>query len=140
MKIEKISDIGKIFDCIPFEQDIRNKGRDKTKISNTILFIKSQLNNPYFGFWIAYNENGGVIGYTIALATKLPGFDRLILLRMYAKNKEIRKELEKVLIEFADSFKIKMACITVPDSRYSKILQRHSDWKEVSINLERKVK
>jgi len=75
MRIERITDIDEVIKCIPFEQEIRNKGRDNTRISKMLLFVRDQLANPLFGFWIAYDNQDEVIGYSIAVLSLIPSME-----------------------------------------------------------------
>ena len=94
MRIERITEIAPVLECIPFEQEIRNKGRDKTRISKMILFVKDLLPSPMFGYWIAYDEDK-IVGYTIAMISLIPGMERLFLYRMYAKSKDLQKQFSE---------------------------------------------
>lgn len=138
MRIERITEIEPVLECIPFEQEIRNKGRDKTRISKMILFVKDLLPSPLFGYWIAYDE-GRVVGYTIAMISLIPSMERLVLYRMYAKTKELQKEFSDILTKWSKEYKIKIACMTAENDSMAKAIQRIDGWKKVSINLERRI-
>ena len=138
MRIERITEIAPILECIPFEQEIRNKGRDHTRISKMILFVKDLLPSPMFGFWIAYDEDR-VIGYMIAMISLIPSMERLILWRMWAKEKEVRKQFEDILRTWAKEYKIKTASMVAYGDSMAKGLERLYGWKQVSINLERRI-
>jgi hypothetical protein len=138
MIIERITEISDVLECIPFEQEIRNKGRDTTRISKMILFIKDQLPNPMFGYWIAYNDDK-IVGYTVAMLSLVPSMERLIVLRMYAKERDLQKQFEEILTTWAKEFKIKTASITVVNNSIAKALERIDGWKPMSINLERRI-
>lgn len=136
MRIERIYDMSEILRCLPFEREIRTKGRDTTKESHAMLFIQSQLNNPLFGFWIAYNHKDQIIGYVCAIIGLLPGSERLHLLRIYAKEKELFNKFEEVLIEWAKQYKVKIAQITT--KKYIRAIQRKYKFIPVSVNMERR--
>jgi hypothetical protein len=138
IRIERITDISDVLECIPFEQEIRNKGRDTTRISKMILFIKDQLPNPMFGYWIAYNDDK-IVGYTVAMLSLVPSMERLIVLRMYAKERDLQKQFQEILTTWAKEFKIKTASITVVNDSIAKALERIDGWKPMSINLERRI-
>jgi len=135
MRIERITNIADVLECIPFEQDIRNKGRDETRISKMLLLIKDMLPNPLFGCWIAYDEEG-IVGYTMAVIVIVPSLQRMFIHRVYAKTKEVRDKLEDILTQFAKDYKIKIATITVPSERIARAMERLVGCKQVSINLE----
>ncbi len=138
MKIERVTDISEILKCLPFEREIRNKGRDNTRESHLILFIQSQLENPLFGFWMAYDEKNEIKGYIVTLMGLFPGYERLHILRIYAKEKGLMVEFEKVLKEWVKPYKIKIALMTVTDSRMIKAMKKRYEYKVVSVNMERR--
>jgi len=138
MRIERITQIDPVLECIPFEQEIRNKGRDNTRISKMLLFLKDALFNPLFGFWIAYEEDK-IIGYTIAMLSLIPSMERLILWRIYAKRKDVQKEFRDVLGEWAKDNNVKIAVTTAMTESAAKAYERIDGWNRVSINLERRI-
>ncbi len=138
MKIERVTDISEILKCLPFEREIRKKGRDDTRESHLILFIQSQLINPLFGFWIAYDDEKNIKGYIVTLISLFPGHERLYILRIYSKEKGLMGEFEKVLKEWAKLFKVKIASMTITDSRMIKAMKKRYGYKIVSVNMERR--
>jgi len=138
MRIKRITDINEILKCLPFEREIRKKGRDNSRESDLLLFIESQLDNHAFGFWIAYDDDNEVIGYAVAMLNFVPGVERLHLLRIYAKTKELRQEFEKIGKEWCKPYKIKTMQMTGSNKKNIKAFQRMG-WKVVSVNLERRI-
>ncbi len=138
MRIERTNDIQEIMQCLPFEREIRKKGRDNTRESDMLLFIQSQLNNPMFGFWIGYDEKNVIIGYVVAMISLFPGMERLQLLRIYAKQKDLFNEFEEVLKQWAKQFKVRICQMTVSSVKHVKVYQRKFGYKIVSINMERR--
>ena len=106
MRIERITDLNEILKCVPYEQDIRSKGRDISSISTMLLSISELILNPLFGYWIAY-EGDEIVGYMSAIASRQKNLKRILLLRLYGKSKEIRNAFDKVLEDFGREFKIK---------------------------------
>ncbi len=137
MKIERITDIQEVMKCLPFEREIRNKGRDDQRESKMLLFVQSQLQNPLFGYFMAYDDEGNVKGYVVTIINPIQGMERLHILRIYAKNGLI-KEFETVLKEWVKQFKIKIASMTVTDARMIKAIQKKYGYKVVSVNMERR--
>jgi len=137
MQIRRIDDIQEVMKCLPFEREIRNKGRDDQRESKMLLFVQSQLQNPLFGFFMAYDDKGNVKGYIVTIISLIPGVERLHVLRIYAKN-GLMKEFEKVLEEWVKQFKIKIAVLTLTDTRMIKAMKRHYGYKVVSVNMERR--
>ena len=137
MRIERITDIDEVLKCIPFEQEIRNKGRDNIRISKMLLFVKEQLMNPMFGFWMAYDDDENVAGYAIAIISIVPSMERIHLLRIYAKDKELKKEFERILTDWAKEYKIKIAQMTA--TKHIRAFERRYKWKVVSVNMERRI-
>ncbi len=138
MRIERTTDIQEIMKCLPFEREIRNKGRDDQHEGKMLLFVQSQLGNPAFGFWMVYDADGDMIGYAVAILSFMPGHERLHLLRIYAKQRETMEKIEETLKEWVKPFKIKIAQMTVSDSRQIKAIQRKYGYKVVSVNMERR--
>ena len=136
MRIERIYEISEILKCLPFEREIRKKGRDSSRESDMILFVKSQLENPMFGFWMAYDNNNNIIGYISAMISLMPGMERLHLLRIYAKQKGLFKQFEDILKEWAKQYKIKIAQMTA--KKHIKFFQKKYGYNPVSVNLERR--
>ena len=137
MKIERTIDMEVILKCLPFEREIRNKGRDTTRESKMLMFVQSQLQNPLFGFWVAYNDEEEIVGYTVAMASLVPSMEKLHLMRMYAKTTELKEALLEVLHEWAKALKIKTESITV--RKHIKAFQRRYKFKTVSVNMERRI-
>ena len=63
-----------------------------------------------------------IVGYCIALISLIPGFEGLYIQRMYAQNKEIRREFEKILRAWSKDNKVRKWIITV--SKNIKAFQR----------------
>ena len=136
MRIERITDIEEVMKCIPFEQEIRNKGRDNLRISKMLLFLREQLDNPMIKFLMAYDEDE-IVGYAIAAISLVPSMERLHLMRIYAKRKDVREGFEKILTEWAKEYKVKTAQMTM--HKHIKAIERRYKWKAVSVNMERRI-
>jgi len=137
MRIERINDLAEILKCLPFERQIRVKGRDRMRESDMLLFIRSQLDNPMFGYWMAYNGDNEVIGYTIALLNLLPGIQREFIIRMYAKDAKIRDEFFNILAQWAKANRVKVQHTTV--TKNIKAISRKFKFIPVSVNMERRI-
>lgn len=137
MRIERITDLSEILKCLPFEREIRNKGRDRTRESDMLMFTRSQLQNPLFGFWIAYDDKDDILGYCVALLNLFPGLQREYILRIYSKQKEVTSDLIEILSQWAKEHKVKLAQITV--NKNIKAMQRIFKFKPVSVNMERRI-
>ena len=137
MKIERINDLAEILKCLPFEREIRIKGRDKTRESDMLLFIKSQLDNPLFGVWFSYDEKEDINGYMIGMLSLIPGFHREIILRMYTKDSKIKDEFFNILSQWAKEYKIKIQHTTV--IKNIKAISRKYKFLPVSVNMERRI-
>jgi hypothetical protein len=138
MRIERVTDISEIMKCLPFEREIRNKGRDDQHEGKMLLFVQSQLGNPSFGFFMVYDDENEVIGYSVAMLSFMPGHERLHLLRIYAKQKEAFNMIEETLKDWARPFKIKIAQMIVTGAKQIKAFQRRFGYKVVSVNMERR--
>ena len=137
MRIERTTDMKEILKCVPYEYEISEKGRDRSRIRDRLLYLDSQINNPYLGFWIAYDDNNEVLGYTLASIVLIPGMERLYLLRMYAPTIEAREAFENILKDWAKEHKIKFAQIAV--AKGVKALQRKYGFKPDSVNMIRRI-
>ncbi len=136
IRIERITDMGEVLKCLPFEREIRKKGRDTGRESDLLTFIEGNIGSPLLGFFIVYDDDDNLIGYTVTMLSFVPGYKRLLLLRMYAKTKEVKKLFEDTIIEWMKMNKIKTGQITT--SGHIKALQRWG-WKVVSVNMERRI-
>lgn len=139
MRIERMTDIREILRCLPFEQEIRNKGRDFGRISDLLLFVQSQLESPLFGFWIAYaDDSDDIRGYAVGLINPIPGMQCLHILRIYAKDKDLFNRFYTVGKDWAKQWGVKKMQIAVPE-KHAKAFQRLYGFDLMSINLERKL-
>lgn len=137
LDIVRVVNLVEVMQIIPFERQIRRKGRDRSREADMLLFIKGMLGNPLFGLWMAYNERKEMVGYTIALIAMIPGFERETILRMYAKDEEVRERLLDILFQWAKAFRIKTQAITV--TRNVKAIHRKYKFVPVSVNMERRI-
>ena len=143
MIIQRTRNLSEILRCLPFETEIRKKGRDKTRLQKMLLLIQAQLDNPLFGFWIVYDSedevkpDDSIIGYCVATISLIPGLEALYLQRIYAKTKEARKEIEKTLRIWSKENNIRKCIMTV--SRNIKAIQRKHKFRSISVNMERSI-
>lgn len=122
---------------MPLEQEVREKGREKVKLSKYLELVHANIQNPYFGIWIAYSDENIPMGYMIASAILFPGFERVALLRIYAKEESLREALLEILYAWAKGFRLRKIEITV--YRHAKAIERKYGYKPVSINMERRI-
>ena len=137
MRIERIYDITEIMKCLPMEREIRKKHRDDSRESDTLLFIQTQLQNPFFGFWIAYGDKDEIIGYTCGILSNIVGMERLIVLRLYSKNKEVTNKFLEIGKEWAKQYKVKLMQIVV--KKHAMAFKRIFKFVPVSIVMERRI-
>ena len=137
MEIKRITDMQEVFKCMPFETEIRRKGRDSTRIQKLILFLQSVIESPLLGYWIAYDDNKNIIGYFVAIVSLVPGMEAVNLLRIYAKQKDIKDKLIEIGTEWAKEFGIKKVQMTA--EKHIKAFVRGYKFKVVSVNLERRL-
>ncbi len=139
IKIEKVYDIQEILKCVPIEEEIRKKEGNRYPLKNMLLFIVSQLQNPFFSFWMVYNKEREVIGYMITLMSKVPGMEGIQVIRVWYDHKypKISKKFWKILKTEAKQNNIKKIMISV--ERRMKALQKKWKFKLVSVNMERRI-
>jgi len=138
MRVERITDIQEVLKCLPYESEIRSKGREYLRESVQLEFISSTIDNPMFGYFVAYNDNDEVLGYTFAILNlMIRGHERIILSRMYAKEPEIRDALIEALEEWAESYKIEV--VQLVTNKHIKVFRRKYGFKPVSVVLERRI-
>lgn len=137
MEIRRITDIAEVLRCLPFEREVRKKGRDTSRESQLLLFVQSQLENPYFGFFIAY-EGENIVGYTVAFVSIIKGLgNRIHLSRLYAPKKEVFDALTDTLREWIRPYNVKTAQITA--YKHIKAIQRRYKFTPVSVTMERRI-
>lgn len=137
MRIERVTDLNEILKCVPYEQDIRSKGRDVSSISTMLLSISELISNPLFGYWIAYDDDK-IVGYMSAIASRQKNLKRILLLRMYASSKKIREKFNDTLKEFGREFKIKPGIVRIEMFRHDRAMQRLG-WNKVSTIMEKRI-
>ena len=137
MKIERITSIDQVLACVPFEQEIRNKGRDRNSISTMLLGIREMLPNPLFGFWIAYDKNK-IVGYLNVMASPAKPLKRLIVLRIYAPDKKVQEKFNDIIVEFGKENKIKPGVMVTEVFKHDRALERMG-WKKVSTIMEKRL-
>jgi len=137
MRIERITEIEPILGCMPFEQSIRNKGRDKNSISNMLLAVKENISSPTFGFWIAY-DGKKIIGYLSAVASLVKPLKRLIVWRIYAPKLQVQKEFNNILIQFGREHRIKPGIARVEVFKHDKVFKRKG-WEKISTIMEKRL-
>lgn len=138
MRVERIFDIQEVLKCLPFEREIRNKGREYLRESVQLEFIASTIDNPLFGYFIVYDNNDDVLGYSFAILNMaIKGHERVLLIRMYAKQNEVRELLVQAMTEWAKEFNIKIVQITT--NKNIKVFKRRYGFKVVSVNMEREI-
>ena len=138
MEIRRITDIQEVLRCLPFEREVRKKGRDKSRESQLLLFIQSYIESPYFGFFIAYDEDNEILGYSVAFISIIAGIgNRMHLSRLYAKKKEVFDALTDSMREWIKPYNIKTVQITA--YKHIKAIQRRYKFKPVSVIMERRI-
>lgn len=141
--IRQTRELQEILRCLPFESEIKNKGRDRTRLKDMLTYITSQLENPLFRFWIAYESeekikpDDNILGYCIAIINIIPGMQGQYIYRMYAKEKNLRKEFEKVLKAWAKEYKIKHQIITI--YKNVRAFKRKHGFTPISVNMQRRI-
>jgi len=137
MEVRRITNIAEVLKCLPFEREIRKKGRDNSRESQLLLFVESQLNNPYFAFFIAYDREN-IVGYCVAFVSIIQGIgNRIHISRWYAKEREVFEALERSVREWIRPYNVKIAQITAVN--HIKAIQRRYKFNPVSICLERRI-
>lgn len=139
MEIKRTTDIQEVLKCLPFEREVRNKGRDNTRESKALLFIQSQLYNPLFGVWIAYDDNENVAGYAIAVMNLMPGDETLHVIRIYAKQRDLLDAFWDIARQWAKEFKVKTFSLTAKKGKHVRAFQRRFGFVPVSVNMERRI-
>lgn len=141
--IQQTRELQDVLRCLPFESEVKKKGRDRSKLKNMLAYITSQLANPLFRIWIAYDseENIGpddnILGYCIAFINIMPGMKGIYLYRMYAKDSDIRKEFEKILRAWAKEYKVTKVMMTI--YKNVRAIKRKYGFIPVSVNMERRI-
>jgi len=138
MEIKRITDIPDVLKCLPFEREIRKKGRDNIRESQMLMFIQSYIDSPYFSFLMAYDDNGEIIGYAAAYISIIAGIgNKLHLSRLHAKREDVFEALTDTLRTWAKENKCKTVQITA--TNHIKAIQRKYKFVPVSVTLERRI-
>jgi hypothetical protein len=138
VEIRRITDIAEVMRCLPYEREVRKKHRDNSRESQLLLFVQSQLENPYFGFFIAYNDKNEILGYSVAFVSIIKGLgNRIHLSRLYAKKKDVFDALCNEMREWIRPLNIKTVQITA--TGHIKAFQRRYKFTPVSVAMERRI-
>ncbi len=86
---------------------------------------------------MAYDDNDDVIGYAVGILNLIPGTERIHLLRIYAKKKEVMDGFINVCKELGKQYKIKILSMTAVN--HIKAYQKKYGFKVVSVNMERRI-
>ena len=136
-RIERVNDIQEILKCMPFEREIRKKGRDDQRESSMLLFVQGMIGNPSFGFWIAYDSHDAVLGYCIAALSYIPGKERLIVIRLCSRIHALSEQLQSIMIDWGRKNHLRIAQIIV--TKNIKAMKRLFGVKPVGIVMERRI-
>ena len=143
MIIQQTRELQEILRCLPFESEIRKRGRSRERLKDMLVYITSQLENPLFRFWIAYRSedkikpDDDILGYCIATINLIPGMKGIYIYRIYAKGNGLRKEFEKILKTWAKEYNIKNELITI--YKNVKAFKRKHGFTATSVNMERRI-
>jgi hypothetical protein len=132
--------MNEILQCVPIEEQIRKKERAQIKLRDFLLLLSMNLDNPNFGFWIAYDDNNNVVGYMVLFLVPIPGMKSITIQRIWYKQgeTEIIKEFERIIKKWARDNSINKVNITVTRPRLE-ALKRRWGFKVVSVNMERRI-
>lgn len=138
MEIKRVTDIQEILKCLPFEREIRKKGRDHIRESQMLLFIQNYIDSQFFTFLIAYDDENNILGYAVAYVTIMAGIgNKLHLSRLHAKRKGVFEALTDVLRQWAKEFNCKTVQISA--TKHIKAIQRRYKFIPKYVTLERRI-
>lgn len=139
MEIVRTNDMQEILQCVPIEEQLRKKEKAITKLRDFLLLVSMSLDNPDFGFWIAY-EDKKIVGYLVAFISRIPGMKYLTIQRIWYEqgNKQVMVNFEKILKKWARENEIRKCAITLTRPRI-KALERRWGFKVISVNMERRI-
>lgn len=97
MNIIRATTISEVLECIPIEMEIRKKEDERFPLKDILAFVESQLEQPYFGFYMAYEEEK-IIGFVILVYVPIKGFEQVQIIRIWYDHKypEVMDEFEKI--------------------------------------------
>ena len=145
MEIIRATAIREVLDCIPIEMEIRKKENERMKLKDMLLFVENQLGNPYFGFYIAYEEEG-IVGFMSLFYIPIRGMEQIQVLRIWSHPQhEAMGGFEKIIRQWKKETKAPKVTIEMDARRKNKdnmgrirAMKRKWGFKISSIVLERR--
>jgi hypothetical protein len=138
IEIHRVTSMVEAVKVVPIEVMLKGKGRITTSVKDFLTLVHSVLNNPLFGFWIAYDD-GKVVGYILALISPIRIFDLdyVSVIRIWAGKSEAAHKLDEVLCEWSRENKINR--IRMETKRHLKPINRKYHFTPVSVTIERRI-
>jgi len=147
MRIVRATTINEVLECIPIEIGIRKKETGNFPLKDMLTFVSSQLDKPYFGFYIAYEEEK-IIGFMILFIVPIKGMEQIQIWRIWSDPhyKEVMKEFFNITKQWAKETKIHKLTTnmeTIRNKRNNigriKALKRRWGFHITGIQLERRI-
>ena len=108
MEVKETRNIQDVLECVPFECQIREKGRDRVTVKDMLYFTAQGFaNDPSFRFFIFY-EQGRIVGY-VALRILFDKYERGVHIIRVFKDKnfpEVLVKLEELLTAICTHYKL----------------------------------
>ena len=140
MRVVETRDIADVLQCIPMEIEIRNKGRDKIPIKDTLSLLKQNFeHNPFFHFFLIFpDEDGALLGY---FAINLHPQKELRTIHLYRVwhngSREVADKIRELLVAIAKETKCRR--LTIEAYKNEAALERLYGFKKSSVIMERRI-
>lgn len=145
MFVKRTTDMNDILRVVPIEVKLREKEKTNVRTKDFLVFVQSQLQNPYFYFIIVFEDKSerDIVGYIalFVITTKIMDMQQVNVMRVYYDPKYRKTNIKKLgwdIVEaVAKEHGIKTVCAEV--QRCEKAFMRTFGFKKRSTVLERRV-
>lgn len=139
MRITETRDINEVLKCLPMEIEIQKKGRDVMPIKDLLSVLNTAFTtNPNLRFFMAYDENEGVLGYMVLILYPDKEYRSIQIYRIWTNGKkEILESFIEIIKTLAKEFRCKK--IIIVTRKNTKALKRKWGFKVSSTIMERSI-
>ena len=139
MRIVRATTINETLQMLPIEQEIRKKEKEIIPLKDALISIAASIEDPNFGFWIAYDDNNEIIGFMILTIIQDITAKTLQIHRVWYKQteKEVLNQFLKTGRKWAKDNNIKRVVMLA--NRRIKAIQRKWKFKPIAVIMERRI-
>lgn len=146
MRIIRASTIAEILECVPIEMDIRKKEMEHMKLKDMLAFLETQLEQPFLGFYIAY-EKEQIVGFMVLFYIPIRGLEQVQIMRIWYDHHypKVMDEFEQIIRQWKRETKAPKVTVSMDTMRNGRsnmgrinALRKKWGFSIVSVELERR--